>query len=325
MFEITKYKIDLTETDQNHFQNIRIDFKYLGNSSKSIQVKLVNPLFTDIFHNIGGTIKVTTNSSWFVTTDIGKPWDIKFNTDCEVHFIDVDTKKTLQKIFIPTFQVDYKRRSLKESFNKKNVWVFGDSHVDYVFCYTITHPILQTDSYTLNPISNAALTVNRFTNRDYLKFFSSLPILDGDEIILMLGEIDCRVSLLRNASLKSLDIETHIFNVINKYKKSIDNIQNKYPQCKIKICYPLPMVPDNWVVTDKENLLGNWTIEDRLYTRNLFIKELKAQIEPVYSLIDITLGLGNKKGISNVSLLIDDDMHFKPNDIVTNNIKNQII
>lgn len=324
MFEITKYKIDLTETDQNHFQNIRIEFKYLGDLPKSIQVKLVNPIFTEIFHYISGSIKILPNSSWFVTTDIGKPWDIKFNTDCEVHFVDTDNKEVLQKIFIPTFQVDYKRRSLKESFSKKNVWVFGDSHVDYFFCYTITHPILQTNSYTLNPISNAALTVNRFTNRDYLKFFSSLPILSGDEIILMLGEIDCRVSLLRNSSLKSLDLKVHISNVISKYKESIDKIQNKYPQCKIKICYPLPMVPNDWVKTDKDNLLGDWDESDRIIARDIFIKELQSQIEPYYNLIDITPGLCNEKGVSNTSLLIEDDMHFLTTDIVTNNIKKHI-
>jgi hypothetical protein len=321
MFELLKYNIDLTE-DGN--QNLRIDFKYLGDSPKTIKVKLINPIFTEIYHVIGGDINIIPNTGWFVSTTLKKPFDIKFNNDCIIQFLDSTSGNVLQEFSIPTFSVDYKRRSLGKNFNKKNIWIFGDSHVDCFFCYGIYHPILQTHSYTINPISNAALTINRFINRDYLKFFSSLPIKNGDEIILMLGEIDCRVALLRTSYLKLIPIESHISNLISRYKISLDKIQTQYPKCKIKICNPLPPLPDNWIQTDKENLLGKWTLKDRIHVRDLFVKELKSQIGDTYPILDITEGLTDKENISNITLLKEDDIHFIPNDMVINNIKNQL-
>lgn len=321
MFELLKYNIDLTE-DGN--QNLRIDFKYLGNSPTTIKVKLINPIFTEIYHIIGGNIEIIPNTGWFVATTINKPFDIKFNNDCIIQFLEASSGNILQEYHIPTFSVDYKRRSLGENFNKKNIWVFGDSHVDFFFCYGIKHPILQTPLYTFNPISNSSLTVNRFVKRDYIKFLSSLPIMEKDEIIFMLGEVDCRVSLLRNALLKSIPIENHVSNVISKYKKSLNHIQIQYPKCKIKVCNPLPSLPDNWVQTDKEDLLGKWTLKDRIHVRDLFVKELKSQIGDTYSILDITEGLTNKENVSNITLLKEDDIHFIPNDMVINNIKNQL-
>lgn len=321
MVELLKYDINLTEEG---YQNLRIDFKYVGNSPTTLKVKLINPIFTEMYHVIGGNINITPNIGWYVTTTIKKPFDIKFNTDCTLQFIDSNSEDIIQEYFIPTFSVDYKRRSLGKEFSKKNIWILGDSHIDYFFSHRVSNSIFQTPSYTLNPISNPSLTVNRFIKRDYIKFLSSLPIIKGDEIIFMLGEVDCRVALLRNASLKSISIEDHIFNVINKYKKSLDHIQNQYPECKIKVCVPLPSLPDNWIQTSKEEFIGRWSLEDRLYARNIFIKELNSQLGNIYPILDITQGLTYKNNISNTTLLKKDDIHFKPNDIVINNIKNQL-
>ena len=321
MFEILKYDIDLK---RDGTQNLRIDLIHSFETSKKFQVKLINPIFTEIYHVIAGDIEVPPNVAWCVQTTITKPFDIKFNNDCEVHFIDSITKEVIQEVSIPSFSIDYKRRSLGQGFNKKNIWIFGDSHIDLFFAYNTADPILQTPQYTLNPISNSSLTINRFVNRDYKKFLSSLPIIEGDEIILMLGEVDCRVALLRNASLKSISIESHTSNVISKYKIALDKIQKQYPKCKIKICNSLPPLPDNWIKTSKVEMLGNWSVTDRIYTRNIFIKEIISQIGNTYPIIDITLGLTNKENISNVSLLNEDDIHYKPNDIVINNIKNHL-
>lgn len=321
MIKLLKYNINLTEEG---YQNLRVDFKYIGNSKKTLKVKLINPIFTEMYHVIGGNINVTPNVGWYVTTTIKKPFDIKFNTDCLLQFIDSDTENIIQEFSIPTFSVDYKRRSLGKEFSKKNIWILGDSHIDYFFSHRVNNPIFQTPSYTLNPISNPSLTINRFTKRDYIKFLSSLPIIKGDEIIFMLGEVDCRIALLRNAFLKSITIEDHISNVVSKYKKSLSYIQTHYPECKIKVCYPLPSLPDNWIQTNKEEFIGKWSLEDRLYTRSVFIKELNLQLGDVYSILDITQGLTHKDNISDTTLLKEDDIHFKANDIVINNIKNQL-
>lgn len=321
MIKLLKYNIDLTEEG---YQNLRVDFKYIGDSPKTLKVKLINPIFTEMYHVIGGNINITPNVGWYVTTTIKKPFDIKFNTDCLLQFIDSTSENILQEFSIPTFSVDYKRRSLGKEFNKKNVWILGDSHIDYFFSHRVSNPIFQTSSYTLNPISNPSLTVNRFSKRNYMKFLSSLPIIEGDEIIFMLGEVDCRIALLRNASLKSIPIESHISNVISKYKKSLDNIQNHYSRCKVKICSPLPSLPDNWIQTNKEEFIGRWSLEDRLYTRNIFVKELNSQLGNTYPILDITQGLTHKNNISDTTLLKEDDIHFKSNDIVINNIKNQL-
>jgi hypothetical protein len=321
MFELLKYDIDLKRDGTTY---LRIDLIHSFKNTKKFQVKLINPTFTEIYHVIAGDIEVPPNVGWCVQTTIKKPFDLKFNNDCQIHFIDSNTKEIIQCISIPSFTVDYKRRSLGQNFNKKNIWIFGDSHIDCFFSYNVDNPILQTSQYTLNPISNAALTINRFTNRDYLKFLSSLPIIKGDEIIFMLGEIDCRISLLRNALLKNLPIENHTQNVISKYKSSLDHIQTKYPECKIKVCTPLPPLPEGWVEVDKDILLGNFTQEDRINTRNLVIKELQSQIGDTYSIIDITPNLMDDKNLSNTLLLKEDDIHFIPSSTVINNIKNHL-
>jgi hypothetical protein len=321
MFEITKYNFNSLETGQ--FE-IRIDFKYTGSEVKNINVKVSNRIFTDIWHLVGGDIKVIPNHHYWVATTVNKPFDVKWNMDTYIEFVDIFTKELIEEHYCPNFFVDTKKRSLGDDYSKKNVWVFGDSHVDFFFTRNIKDKIFRTPNYILNPMSHAALTVNRFTNRDYLKFLSSYPIMDGDTIIFMLGEVDCRVALKRNAQLKGISLEEHINSVIIKYKSVLHQIQSQYPKCKIKVTNSLPMVRDNWITTDTKRLLGDSNEVDRMNTKVLFDKALKIHLENSFQIIDITHNLTDSKGYSNPKLLLEDDMHFKFTDTVINNIKNQL-
>lgn len=321
MFEIIKYDFELTELGQ---QKIRIDFKYLGNTEKVINVKVSNPIFTDIWHLVGGDIKVQPNCNYWVGTTTNKPFDVKWNMDTYIQFINPTDKSTIESYYAPNSSVDFKKRSLGKSYSKKNVWVIGDSHIDHFFTRNIKDPIFDTPNYILNPVSHAALTINRFCNRDYLKFLSSYPILEKDTIVFMLGEIDCRVSLKRNAKLKNIPLEKHINNVVLKYKSVLHDIQSKYPKCDIMVTNALPTIPDNWVLTDKDRLLGDSNIKDRMYIKDYFDFTLQKHLSPTFKIIDVTQGLMNELGYANPDMLIKDDMHYKFTDIVINTIKNYL-
>lgn len=322
MFEIIKYDFELTEKGT---QKIRIDFKYLGITPLDVTIKISNPIFTDIYHVIGGdSIHIKPNVHYWVGTEVQKPFDVKWHTDTYLNFLHPKDKSIIQSYYIPNFSVNYKKRSLGDNYSQKNIWIIGDSHVDFLFNRDIKSKIFRTPNYILNPISHAALTVNRFCNRDYLKFLSSYPILKGDTIIFMLGEIDCRVSLKRNAKLKGISLEEHIHNVVIKYKSTLHHIQSQYPECEIKVTNSLPMVKDNWILEDIERLLGDSNEVDRMNTKIMFDKSLKIHLGDLFQIIDITPNLTDEEGYSNPDLLIEGDMHFKSTDIVINNIKNHL-
>ena len=325
MFEIVKYHFETTELGE---QKIRIDFKYLGDNTQKIIVKVVNPILHNYWHVVGGKIEAKPNLEYWVGTTYTNPFSVKFNMDALIEFISVDTQEVLDSHYVPTFSVDYKKRSLGENYSKKNVWVVGDSHIEFCFNRYIKDKIFHTKDYIINPIGHPNVSLNRFTKRDYIRFLSAYPIMEGDDIIFMWGEIDCRVALMRNAQLKGISLAENVETTILRYKTALENIQNKYPKCNIKVIKPLPPIPDNWVDIERSreegSLLEGSIAYDRMKTKILFDHFLELHLPKNIEILDINESLVDDKGYANTDLLIEGDHHYKFSNIVIDTLKNKL-
>lgn len=323
MFEITKYNFELTNSGE---QEIRIEFKYLGDKPRIIYLKLRNVTLNDFWHVLGGNIPISPSVNYWVSGKLSKPFSVKFNIDTHVEFIDVETSQVLETHYLPNFTVDFKKRSLGSNFSKKNIWVIGDSHISHFFERSIKDEIFHTPNYILNPLGYPNVSVNRFSKKDYLKFLSAYPIMDGDDIIFMWGEIDCRITLIRNAYLKGIPLIQNVEEVILKYVKTLKDIQYHYSKCNIKVVKPLPPIPDNWISkeNEKEILYKGSTALDRMKTKILFDSFLSLYLDNNIPILDINHVLSDENGYANTNLLIKGEHHYKFTNLVINTLKEQI-
>ena len=322
-FYIISYDVQFLE---NGNQYIRLDFRYEGDDKK-IKVNIIENVFQTMNHFVGGIVEVTQGPNYFVSTTVENAFNSKFNLDIKLEFLDNETNRVLEDFILPTSMLDIKKRSLGGDYYKPNIWFIGDSHVNRFFPMEFTSPLLQEKDYIINPISHPALSLNRFVKNNYLQFLSTFPIIKGDTILFMLGEIDCRVAFYRNSKLKNIPLESTISKVIDKYVTSLKNIQSKYPECHIKISLPNPPVMDGWITSPSnvELFLQETNQYERYYIRNMFEFLLKNKLQDTnIPVLDLTQFYKNNLGFTNTTYLKKDDHHFLPNEMFINNLKEQL-
>lgn len=318
-FHIISYDLQFLEDGQ---QSFRLDFKYTG-EPRSIRIKLTEPIFETFFNELGGVVRVGPGHNFFAATTLMEPFKSKFNLDLKLEFLEDETNEVLETFMLPTYAVDIKKRSLGSDFYKRNVWVIGDSHLHEFSPKEFSSPLLQESNYTINPVVHHSLSLNRFIKSDYKRFLSTLPIMDSDTLLIVLGEIDCRVAFHRNAKLKNISVESLISQTLDKYLVALEDIQSAYPNCNIKISLPNPPVADGWI-TSEENV--NLFLEDskqheRYHIRRTFEFLIREKLKDTsFQILDLTKTYEGGDGFIDTTYLKEDDHHFNYDGVFINNI-----
>jgi hypothetical protein len=318
-FHIISYDLQFLKDGQ---QSFRLDFKYTG-EPKHIRIKLTEPIFETSWNEIGGLMRVGPGHSFFAATTLMNPFDSKFNLDLKLEFIEDETNEVLEKFILPTYAVDIKKRSLGSEFHKRNVWVIGDTHIGDFSPKEYDSPLLQEPNYTINPIGHPNLSLNKFIKNNYKRFLSTLPIMDGDTLLLMLGEIDCRVAFYRNSKSRNIPVESLINETLDNYIIALEDIQSLYPSCNIKISLPTPPVADGWITSENnlDTMLNGSKQHERYHIRRTFEFLIREKLKDTnIQILDLTKVYEDGDGFTDTTYLLEDNHHFQYDGVFINNI-----
>lgn len=317
-FIINKIIVKTLEKDT---KEIKVEFFYNG-PKKSVIVRLYENFFDVGYRVIGGNIDVDKGALFWVSDKVTNGLTFRMVNDIRVEFIDSNTDEIIESHIYPIGNDNYLLRSQRGTVSKKNIWVIGDSNTwNYFSKFGYGDMDFNINDKIVVPIDIPELSINRFVNRDASKFLSSLPIIDGDEIIFILGEIDCRVGFYRNANLKGRTLIEQISNVVDRYIDNIINLKEKFNNVDIKISLPNPAFRDGLIEKVNE-LLSTSNEYDRLYIRRYFEDYLLSKCDKNdIECLNLTDGFQDEKGFMRVELLEKNDTHNKPTDIIINNLK----
>lgn len=140
------------------------------------------------------------------------------------------------------------------------VFVFGDSHAHAMFR---SHPGIHTIYYyacTMHAVGRDGL--------DFLRF-EHFGVEDGDDVVLLFGEIDARIHIARQRDVRGRAIETVIVALVEAYLAVIDANAALYRKLGVTVAAVLPPSNDPRLVNDPE-LAPEGSIEDRVdFTRRI--------------------------------------------------------
>jgi hypothetical protein len=200
-------------------------------------------------------LKLGPNSTFWVETllremrpdpNAGLYWGMFCGVDLEIKV----NGECLYKISLPwTISNEYLRKGINfnSTIHKSKFWLIGDSHVNY----NTTAPLeyITTEKYDIVPVSVQGLSLSRFLNSDWKRFFSTIPIWKNDVISIELGGADLRISLFKKSKEKNIPVEKLLGDLLNNYFVFIKELKKLYNN-KIIIQIPNRTIKDNW---DKDN------------------------------------------------------------------------
>lgn len=316
-FIINKIIVKTLEKDT---KEIKVEFFYDG-PKRSVIVRLYENFFDVGYRVIGGNIEVDKGALFWVSDKVTNGLTFRMVNNIRVEFIDSDNDEIIESHVYPIGNDNYLLRSQRGMVSKKNIWVIGDSNIwNYFSKFEYGKVDFNINDKIVVPIDIPELSINRFVNRDASRFLKSLPLVNGDEIIFILGEIDCRVGFYRNAELKGRRIFEQIINVIERYVKKILDLKKEFSHVDIKISLPNPAFRDGLLINDE--LLSKTNQYDRLYIRRLFEDYLISECQKNnIECLNLTEGFEDEDGFMNVNYLVNNDTHNKPTDIIINNLK----
>ena len=312
-----------TKTQENLSKSIFIEFTYFG-EKKTVYVKITENFFDLGWKVIGGNIELNNGINYWVSDTISFSFSFRFVNSIRLEFYDLETNDMLHSEIYPINNNNTSLRSYGKNISTKNIWVIGDSNTyNYFNKYETPSSDLKINNSLVIPIDIPELSINRFVNRDHIKFIKSLPIMDGDDIIFILGEIDCRVGFFKNSQHKKNNIIDQINNVTDRYIKSLLKIKEEFKNNNIITSLPNPALRDGWLKEkDIEGLLYNSTQKDRLFNRFYFEKYYTKEAKKnEIECLNLTHGFENNLGFTKDSILVNGDTHNKKTDIVFENIK----
>lgn len=119
-----------------------------------------------------------------------------------------------------------KYNSLLQFISPSNdyIYVLGDSHA-----YSFTHPKFKI--YCLGPVTAFNLNNNNSSTKGKLKLLKTLKkIPKNNLVILVFGEIDCRLHIYNNylKNNKKITLNKLIQNTIDNYEKVLKKVQNTH-------------------------------------------------------------------------------------------------
>jgi hypothetical protein len=259
MFELENYEI-YTENGGH-----TVKYWIRNNSDKKVDtvlnfIELPFRTYTRLF-----PLKMGPNSSFWVSTSFKQLLDVEdanffWGVYCGVDLeIKID-KKCQYKISLPwTVTNDFLRKGINfnSTINKPKFWLIGDSHTSFNTKASIEY--LTTEKYDIVPVSVQGLSLSRFLNSDWRRFFTTIPIWENDVISLEMGDVDLRMSLLKKSNEKNISVKILLGDLINRYFEFIKELKKIYNN-KIIIQIPNRTVKDGW---DKDNRVMS-TTENRI-------------------------------------------------------------
>jgi len=117
--------------------------------------------------------------------------------------------------------------------------------------------------------------MNRFSKQVTTDFYRSIPFIENDFALFLLGEIDIRTSIIRNSGLKKQSIEDTVCRVFDRFIERVTEFTELYPGLGVAVLMPPPPFRDS-VKLDEGLVSGS---EDE---RMLAYKTLKSMLQ--YSL-----------------------------------------
>lgn len=255
MFELENYEIYI----ENNVHNIKYWIR--NNTDKEMDtilnfIQLPFRTYIRLF-----PVKIGPKSTvWVATTlremmpdvNAGQYWGMFCGVDLEIKV----NEKCLYKISLPwTITNNFLRKGIdfNSTINKRKFWLIGDSHVNYNTKAPLE--LLTTEKYDIVPISIHALSLSRFFNSDWRRFFNTIPIWENDVISFELGDVDLRMSLFKKSEEKSIPVEILLGDLLNQYFEFIKEFKKIYNN-RIIILIPNRTIKDNW---DKENRIMSTT------------------------------------------------------------------
>lgn len=322
-FNITKIDIN---TNKDLSKNLVLNFTYYGDNDKDVLVRIFETYFDVGWKVIGNKIHVTNGINYWVSDNVHNGLAYRIVNNIKIEFLDFETNEVIYSEICNIGNDNFKRRSLGGDISKKNVWIIGDSNTyNYFSMYKKDSKDMSINDYIINPIDVPELSINRFVNKDYSSFFDSLPLKSQDKIILILGEIDCRVGFYRNSEVKKNLLIDQITNVIDRYYDSIMELKSKYKDIEIVLSLPNPTLRDGWL-KDRDDLTHTSTQKDRLFIRQFYEKYLQKKFtKEIIKILDLTKEFSNELGFIKDEILVFNDTHNKPTNTVFENIKKFLI
>ena len=185
MFELENFEIYVE--DNTH----KIKYWIRNNTDKEMDtvlnfIQLPFRTYTRLF-----PLKLGPNGCYWVATTLremmpdpnaGQYWGMFCGVDLEIKV----NGECLYKIPIPwTISNEYLRKGINfnSTIHKPKFWLIGDSHVNY----NTTAPLeyVTTEKYDIVPVSVQALSLSRFLNSDWKRFFNTIPIWENDVISIL--------------------------------------------------------------------------------------------------------------------------------------------
>ena len=208
-------------------------------------------------------------------------------------------------------------------FNKKKFWILGDSHSGY---YTNTSTdYLKTSKYDIIPSGLMALTLHNFLNKDFDRWFNSLPIWNEDIVAIDVGEIDIRCGLFLFSIKNNIDVYSLTDNLLKKYFYFILNFKQKFKN-ELVILAPNRPIKDGYLQGNAEYFkLTISTINERIKLWNYFNNKLKLFCDDnSVKYWDIKHMYTDKDGSLFNEILYFNDIHIKVKEPMLFDLKHKI-
>lgn len=317
------FTIEKVSTKRLHgtAKQIDIEFTYSG-PPKEIIVRINEKFFDVGFRVIGGLLRVEGGIKYWISDVMSEGISYRMVDYIDINFIEKNTDNIIESHKVNIGNDNFLLRSQGGVVSRKNIWIIGDSNIyNYFNKFKYGSDEFNLEESTIVPIDIPELSINRFVNRDNIKFLNSLPIMDNDEIIFIIGEIDCRVGFYRNSIFKEKNVIDQVNNVVDRYIEDLKNIIKEFPRNEIKISLPNPTLKDGWLL-NKDDLTYNSSQNDRLFIRKYFEVYLKSKTEVNnIKCLDLTDGFQDEYGFTKEEILVKNDTHNKPTDIIINNLR----
>jgi hypothetical protein len=320
MFELENYEIYIE--DNVH----KIKYWIRNNTNKEVDtvlnfIQLPFRTYTRLF-----PLKMGPNSTFWVTTTLrelmpdpnaGLYWGMYCGVDLEVKIED----KCYYKIPLPwTLTNDYLRKGINfnSTIHKSKFWMVGDSHVNYNTKAPIEY--LTTEKYDIVPVSVQGLSLSRFLNSDWKRFFTTIPIWEMDVISFEMGDVDLRMSLFKKSKEKNIPVNQLLKDLIDRFTNFLKEFRNIYKN-EIIILLPNRTIKDGW---DKDNRIMS-TTKVRVDLWGEF-KELMIELGKTNNIKiwDYKSIYEDSDGSMLNSMLVKEDLHLEKHELMLEDLKSKI-
>jgi hypothetical protein len=320
MFELENYEIYIE--DNVH----KVKYWIRNNTDREMDtilnfVQLPFRTYTRLF-----PLKLGPNGSYWVATTLremmpdenaGQYWGMFCGVELEIKVND----ECLYKISLPwTMTNNFLRKGIdfNSTIHRPKFWMIGDSHVNY----NTKAPLefLTTEKYDIVPVSIQALSLSRFLNSDWSRFFNTIPIWENDIISFEFGDVDLRMSLLKKSKENDIPINKLMEDLINRYYKFIEEFKKLYKN-KIILLIPNRTVKNDW---DKENRILS-TIDVRVKLWEDFNERVRTlgKLNNI-EIWDYKMMFKDNDGSMINNSLVEGDIHIKIKEPMLIDLKNKI-